>query len=190
MQWFLGISCQHFPSYWCQNSFRTVTVSGQSPFSRKAELFVFKYFCRFLMENSNHESSLQNFASKLLYQNIFSLLSIPFNIAHWAAGGSRRERSTLYSTAHVQNIASFNYVMNHIISSLIIGSREIHQYFDQDQERYLDTNSRDQVESTDFRRLSILLELSLTWFKRDFAYYFVQERTRSRGIFQDVYSRD
>ena len=105
-------------------------------------------------------------------------------------GGSRRERSTLYSTAHVQNIASFNYVMNHIISSLIIGSREIHQYFDQDQERYLDTNSRDQVESTDFRRLSILLELSLTWFKRDFAYYFVQERTRSRGIYQDVYSRD
>ena len=126
-----SLAYQHYPSYWCQNSFRTVTVSGQSTFSRKAELFVnfFKYFCRFLMENSNHESSLQNFASKLLYQTIFSLLSIPFNIAHWAAGGSRRERSTLYSTAHVQNIASFNYVMNHIISSLIIGSREITPIF-------------------------------------------------------------
>ena len=128
MQWFLGISCQHFPSYWCQNSFRTVTVSGQSTFSRKAELFVFKYFCRFLMENSNYESSLQNFASKLLYQTIFSLLFIPFNIAHWTEG-SRRERSTLYSTAHVQNIASFNYVMNHVISSLINGSREITPIF-------------------------------------------------------------
>ena len=95
MQWFLGISCQHFPSYWCQNSFRTVTVSGQSPFSRKAELFVFKYFCRFLMENSNHESSLQNFASKLLYQNIFSLLSIPFNIAHWG-----KSPGTIYIVQH------------------------------------------------------------------------------------------